>query len=335
MLVRLFARRQLKFVDERVSVIVGFTDYEFYDLRNTIDSCLRLNAEDDGLVGELIVIDDGSTLDYVIDDARKYFRSIAKATLIRHDPSSTQQGNNNGERLGTANARLAGAMRAKGTVLVFLSPTVICSRGWLEPLVEAVDQHPDSIVAPHFDRIRDPISLEYQLTSDWVVGRASWDLAIRMREVPPASATGGDPKEDETNAKQPKAPQYIRTSAARGDAFAVQRQFYFDVGGYDPHLAIDAVNGGAGEQIELSIRTWMCGGVIITATCSRVGVLNLHDPVKVSRMRRYNCFGVLEVRPATMSAEYASRSSPMETAECSRQRRRASTHDRSTCCQVQ
>ena len=37
----------------------------------------------------------------------------------------------------------------------------------------------------------------------------------------------------------------------------------------------------AGHNVELSLRAWMCGLDVYTVPCSRVGVLNLRDPVKV------------------------------------------------------
>jgi len=61
-------------------------------------------------------------------------------------------------RLSSAQARTAALSVATGDLLVFLDSTVVCAPGWLEPLVDAVVRHPDSIVSPHFDRIRDPVS---------------------------------------------------------------------------------------------------------------------------------------------------------------------------------
>lgn len=49
--------------------------------------------------------------------------------------------------------------------------------------------------------------------------------------------------------------------------FAVDRNFFFEIGAYDQGMAI----GGGGENVELSLRVWMCGGVIEYVPCSRVG----------------------------------------------------------------
>ena len=51
-----------------------------------------------------------------------------------------------------------------------------------------------------------------------------------------------------------------------GCAFAVDREYFFAVGAFDA-----AMNVWGGENVELSVRVWRCGGYLLKNPCSRVG----------------------------------------------------------------
>ena len=51
-----------------------------------------------------------------------------------------------------------------------------------------------------------------------------------------------------------------------GCIIAVERDYFFDIGGFDTGLQI-----WGGENIELAFRVWQCGGLVETIPCSRVG----------------------------------------------------------------
>ncbi len=231
-----------------VSVVTRFFDYEFYDLKMTLSSVL-MNTNP-ALLKEIIVVDDGSTLEYIIDAAQKYLQGIKKARVVRVDA-----------RAGPAGARLRGFEDVRGEIVVFIDTNTLVARGWLNPLVEHIQKNPKSIAVPHFDGIANPVDYEYNPTSDTLVASLTWALTVRMSESRDAKAEVTEP---------------IRSPMLRGNVFAVSRSYFQDLGGYDP-----ALPDGGGENLELSLRTWMCGGKIQVIPCSRVGILNLHDPVKI------------------------------------------------------
>ena len=51
-----------------------------------------------------------------------------------------------------------------------------------------------------------------------------------------------------------------------GCAFAVDREYFFTVGAFNA-----AMNVWGGENVELSVRVWRCGGYLLKSPCSRVG----------------------------------------------------------------
>jgi polypeptide N-acetylgalactosaminyltransferase len=49
-----------------------------------------------------------------------------------------------------------------------------------------------------------------------------------------------------------------------GCAFAVDRAYFFSIGAFDPLMRI-----WGGENVEMSVRVWRCGGYMIKNPCSR------------------------------------------------------------------
>lgn len=61
-----------------------------------------------------------------------------------------------------------------------------------------------------------------------------------------------------------------RTPALIGCAIIVDREFFFEIGTFDMDMSI-----WGGENTELSLRTWMCGGAMEIVPCSRMGLLSV------------------------------------------------------------
>lgn len=57
----------------------------------------------------------------------------------------------------------------------------------------------------------------------------------------------------------------VRTPTLVGCAFAVDREFFYEIGAFDDQMTI-----WGGENIEMSFRVWQCGGLMELIPCSRI-----------------------------------------------------------------
>lgn len=243
---------------EKASIIIDFNDYQFFDLKNTIQSVLNQNGYEE-TVQEIIVVDDGSTLEYIRQELDRYLKTVPKARLIQFNVQR-----------GTLKARMAATKEARTDIVVYLEASVLCGHGWLEPLIDLLIKDRGVVALPHYDRVHSPVSLEYRGTRGDLQAAPTWNFGLRMR-----STTATDPSTD-------KQRFFLASPALRGSAFALRRSFLDSIGSFDGDF-----EEGGGDILELSFRTWMCGGMIETAMCSRVAIPNFDDPLKPFSQR--NC----------------------------------------------
>ena len=199
------------------------------------------------LIGEVLVVDDGSTLEYLVTDAKVLVNKVPRARLIRNE-----------DQLGEGRLRNEMARFAQYPTVVFLSPTVVCSPGWLEPLIELLRDEPLTLALPHLDNVNDPVTYDYVKTPDELVVTMTWSLGLRVVK------SHGAPVKDR-----------LASPASRGEVFAVTREFIRKFGLFD-----EVFNDLGAENLELSLRTWLCGGMVKVAQCSHVGILRLNDPLR-------------------------------------------------------
>ncbi|XP_008070906.1 inactive polypeptide N-acetylgalactosaminyltransferase-like protein 5, partial [Carlito syrichta] len=151
------------------SVIICFHNEEFHALFRTVSSVMSRTP--DHFLEEIVLVDDMSEFDDLkekLDHHLEVFRG--KIKLIRTT-----------KREGLIRARLIGASRASGDVLVFLDSHCEVNTVWLEPLLKAIAKDPKMVVCPLIDVI-DHITLEYK-PFPLVRGIFDWKLQFKWDRI--------------------------------------------------------------------------------------------------------------------------------------------------------
>lgn len=145
---------------------------------------------------------------------------------------------------------------SRGDVLVFLDSHCEVNRVWLQPLLHTIAKDPRMVVCPLIDPI-DHETLEYR-PSPAVRGAFNWHLEFKWDNVFSYEMDG------------PEGPtRPIRSPAMAGGVFAINRHYFNEIGQYDRDMKLSGA-----ENLELSLRIWVCGGQLFILPCSRVGLIN-------------------------------------------------------------
>ncbi|XP_033099056.1 polypeptide N-acetylgalactosaminyltransferase 1-like, partial [Anneissia japonica] len=160
-----------------------------------------------------------------------------------------------GTRSGLIRARLRGASVATGQVITFLDAHCECTKGWLEPLLARIYLDRKTVVCPIIDVISDD-NFGYHAGSDLTYGGFNWKLNFRWYGVPQ--------RENERRKGDRTLP--LRSPTMAGGLFAIDKSYFEEIGTYDSGMDV-----WGGENLEISFRIWMCGGVLEIVTCSHVG----------------------------------------------------------------
>ncbi|KAG7217180.1 hypothetical protein INR49_027721 [Caranx melampygus] len=169
------------------------------------------------------------------------------------------------KREGLIRTRLLGAAAAKGEVITFLDSHCEANVNWLPPLLDQIAQNRKTIVCPMIDVIdHDNFGYDTQ-AGDAMRGAFDWEMYYKRIPIPP-ELLSDDPSEP-----------LSESPVMAGGLFAVDRKWFWELGGYDTGLEI-----WGGEQYEISFKVWMCGGRMEDIPCSRVGhIYRKYVPYKV------------------------------------------------------
>ncbi|BHF63584.1 polypeptide N-acetylgalactosaminyltransferase activity [Sparganum proliferum] len=225
------------------SIIICFHNEAWSVLLRSVHSILDRSPEH--LVKEIILVDDASTMDHLKKPLERYMKQLGKVKIVRADT-----------RQGLIRARMLGAKASVGSVLIFLDSHIECIEGWLVPLLDRIAEKSTNVVVPVIDVISsETLHYSHSSAENIQVGGFDWGLQFRWHTMP---------KNDANRPGAPVSP--VRTPTMAGGLFAIDRGFFERLGWYDPGYEV----WGA-ENLELSFKTWMCGGQLETIPCSHVG----------------------------------------------------------------
>uniref|UniRef100_A0A8C6GYW7 Polypeptide N-acetylgalactosaminyltransferase n=1 Tax=Mus spicilegus TaxID=10103 RepID=A0A8C6GYW7_MUSSI len=222
------------------SVILCFHDEAWPTLLRTVHSILDTAPR--ALLQEIILVDDLSQQELLKSALSEYVARLEAVKLLRSN-----------RRLGTIGARMLGATRATGDVLVFMDAHCECHPGWLEPLLSRIADDRSRVVSPVIDVI-DWKTLQYS-ASKLHRGTLDWKLDFRW-----------EPLGEQEQKALPSPISPVRSPVVPREVVAVDRHYFQNTGAYDPLLSL-----GDSENLEMSFKAWLCGGSVEILPCSRVG----------------------------------------------------------------
>lgn len=158
-----------------------------------------------------------------------YIATESKIKLYRHT-----------KREGLIRARMTGANKAAGDVLVFLDSHCEANIGWLEPLLMRIHVNRKNVVCPVIDVISWE-KLQYSTIRGppGVRGGFNWNLQFKWKKIP----------DYEQKRRGYDETREVKSPTMAGGLFAMERKYFFELGAYDPGMDI-----WGGENLELSFR---------------------------------------------------------------------------------
>ncbi|KAM8879036.1 N-acetylgalactosaminyltransferase 7 isoform 2-T2 [Spinachia spinachia] len=230
------------------SVVIVFHNEGWSTLMRTVHSVIKRTPT--RYLAEIVMIDDFSNKDHLKERLEEYIKQWnGLVQLFRNE-----------KREGLIQARSIGANKAtKGQVLIYLDAHCEVGINWYPPLVAPISKDRTVCTVPLIDSIHGQrFTMDPQGGGDEDgFARGAWDWSMLWKRVPLGEA--------EKKLRKSKTEPY-RSPAMAGGLFAIERDFFFELGLYDPGLQI-----WGGENFEISYKIWQCGGQLLFVPCSRIG----------------------------------------------------------------
>lgn len=225
------------------------------------------------LLKEIIMVDDNSSNENLKGDLDLYLKSLEEQNpdlrfiRVRHT-----------EQRGLAHARVSGWKAATAEVVAILDAHIEVHELWAEPLLTQIKADRTVVVSPVFDRVNfdDLKVIQYQPAAH----AFDWALWCMYEGFTPEYYKQND------NSLPGKSPSVMGILVA-------DRKFLGEIGVLD-----DGMKVYGGENVELGIRVWTCGGSIEVVPCSKIAhIERYHKPylLDLSPAMKRNALRVAEI----------------------------------------
>ncbi|XP_076860737.1 putative polypeptide N-acetylgalactosaminyltransferase 8 [Brachyhypopomus gauderio] len=253
-----------------LSVVLIYLDEALSVIKRAIYSII--NRTPAHLLQDIILVDDHSSnedlrgkLNAFISGIHETWPGLVKR--VRHT-----------EQLGLAQARISGWEFATGDVVAILDAHIEVCVQWAEPLLARIKADRRVVLSPVFDKVN-----FYNLEVTPYVSAAhgfTWELWCHYEEFRQEWYTRNDPS---LPGKSPSVMGIV----------VVDRNFFGEIGTLDGGMKIYG-----GENVELGIRVWLCGGSVEIIPCSKVAhIERAHKPYQrdLEDVMKRNALRVAEV----------------------------------------
>ena len=238
-----------------VSVVVTLRNEQPDMVSLTVHSILARTPP--SLLMEVIIVDDS---DEKVTDELKKLKEVSKKVIVI--PTT--------DREGCARSRIIGAKMATGTVLMFVDSHIeMLSSTWYEHLVLPIIENPHTVTSQQLQFLGDLPNHTY---NDPTTRGSHYGITNEKFHFGYVSYRFPSTKHQER--APPSAPYEM--PFAPGALFAIRRDEFWRLGAYDMGLYV----WGA-ENMELSLKIWLCGGRLVQVPCSVTGhMYRTHDAHK-------------------------------------------------------
>ncbi|RXN22899.1 putative polypeptide N-acetylgalactosaminyltransferase 8 [Labeo rohita] len=261
-----------------LSVVLIYLDEALSVIQRAI--CSIINRTPAHLLKEIILVDDHSTNENLKTQLHAYVSSINKKhpgllKMVTHS-----------EHKGLSQARISGWKAATGDVVAILDAHIEVHVKWAEPLLARIQADRTLVLSPVFDKVN---YYDLQVTPHFTYAQGfDWALWCMYVAFPQKWYDQNDPSQPGKSFLF----MFSRSPSVMG-IIVVDRLFFGEIGTLDGGMKVYG-----GENVELGIRVWLCGGSIEVVPCSRIAhIERLHKPYMpyLSSVMKRNALRVAEV----------------------------------------